>query len=125
MAAAWRNATLCRELTLTYGANVNAVNATRWTPLMYAAHHGHVPTCVLLLTLGADAAARSRNGYTAAQWALRVGNPAAAAAIGAWLAARAFAQGTRHARRTHVKQHWTDSKLFDVNLIAEITAYVV
>jgi ankyrin repeat protein len=85
--------------------------------------------CTLLLNANADAAAKDNQGRTALQLAVVRNRTHAADGIRAWLkgrdAALAFMRGTRHARISHKKKYWTDSKLFDMHLIGEITAYIV
>jgi hypothetical protein len=44
------------------GANVNAVNAAGWTPLMYAVQYGCIPCIELMLNNGADRSAKNGKG---------------------------------------------------------------
>jgi hypothetical protein len=124
---------LCRAA-LDRGARVNATDDRDETPLMRAACHGRAHMCTFLLDYGkADVALRNVERRTAHELAREHGHTHAARAIRAWqtssAAAFAFACGTRHARydtaHTHTAaDHWTNSKLFDVHLIDEITAFV-
>lgn len=57
---------------LTHGAMRNAADASRYTPLMYAAEHGSLPCVVYLLSVGADTTVRSKAmshvAYELAAW---------------------------------------------------------
>jgi ankyrin repeat protein len=120
---------ICRTLVEEYGADVHAVDNSGRTCLMMTAQDSEsVHACTYLLNAGANAGAVNNEGLTALQFAINWENADGVAAIRAWLkdrnAARAFARGTMHARRTHKQTYWTDSKLFDKHLIGEITAFV-
>jgi hypothetical protein len=97
----------------------------------------------MLLNAGANVDACTKGGDTALDLAFGRASDAASMAIHRWTrssdAAAAFARGTMHARyyRCHEKTthgggeektscayNWTDSRLFDEHLIAEITSYV-
>ena len=47
------------------GADVNAVDDLQETPLHCAAYYGRASVCTTLLALGADPAAKDKDGYTA------------------------------------------------------------
>jgi ankyrin repeat protein len=121
------NVALCRLFVESHGADVNSQSYYYTSPLMNAAQYGHGAVCTYLLNSKANAAARDNGGLTALRNASDSSSDAVAA-IRAWLkdreAAHAFARGTRHARRTLKQDDWTDSKLFDINLVDEITAFV-
>jgi hypothetical protein len=101
----------------------------RKTALMTAAWNGKADVCAYLLRAKANVDAKDEYGETALTIATHEANTAdAVSVLRAWLkdraAARAFARGTMHARHAHKKGDWTDSKLFDKNIIGEITAFV-
>jgi ankyrin repeat protein len=52
------------ELLIAEGADVNARDNYKWTPLNYAAHGGHKEIAELLITAGADVNARDKDGKT-------------------------------------------------------------
>lgn len=54
------------------GADINARNAMRYTPLMMAAEDGNQEVCEFLINNGADIYARNREGWTALMWAALV-----------------------------------------------------
>jgi ankyrin repeat protein len=120
---------LCRKL-LSLGADANAVHPSLYgcSPLLNAASHSSGAVCVLLLNAKADVDATDAQSKTALQRAQTHGKSECVDAISGWLknraAAHAFARGMRHARNTYQKGCWTSHRLFDVHLIAEITAFV-
>jgi ankyrin repeat protein len=134
---AWLRRPRIAALLVARKADVNAADARQQTPLMQAAKHGYfADMCVLLLEAGADVTLRNAKQHTAAHCAMRNNKSGTASQLQAWparrarllrnrAAAKAFARLQRRARKAHVHGHWTDSKLFDVNLLAEITAFVV
>ena len=67
------------QMLLDAGANVNASESRKLTPLMLAVANDHQDPAVirLLLARGADPTLKSEVGATAANWATRVGAPAA------------------------------------------------
>jgi ankyrin repeat protein len=103
----------------TYGAR---------TPLISASISGHPGACKLLLEAHANVAAKDATGKDALYWARKLDHGETAVALRKYdvnrKAAAAFTRGTVHARRTHKRGDWTDSKLFDKHLIALITSYV-
>jgi ankyrin repeat protein len=52
------------ELLIAEGADVNARDNYKWTPLNYAAHGGHKEIVELLIAAGADVNARDKDGKT-------------------------------------------------------------
>lgn len=78
MAAAFGPLELIQML-LDAGANVNAIESRKLTPLMLAVASDHQDPAVirLLLARGADSTLKSALGATAANWATKVGAPAA------------------------------------------------
>lgn len=59
------------RLLVTGGANVNVVDRAGMTPLMLVAAYAQSPGCVrLLLAHGANAAPKTKNGWSALRWAL-------------------------------------------------------
>lgn len=60
------------------GADPNLATPDDWSPLMSAAAAGNLLGVELLLTRGADATRRNKNGKTAADWARERGYPAIA-----------------------------------------------
>jgi ankyrin repeat protein len=121
------NVPLCRAM-LAHNADVDAVTINKHTPLFRAAVFNGANACTFLLNAGANVDAVNCHDVTALEFAISHDSTDSAAAIQSWLkdrdAARAFARGTMHARRTHKKGDWTDSKLFDKHLIGEIIAFV-
>jgi ankyrin repeat protein len=103
---------------------VNSRDAYRNTPLHMAAMAGHTDTVQLLLELGADTAALDKYGETAAYYAVERRNTQCARAIRNF-SALTFARLTRRQRDAHVPGSWTDSMLFDINLVGEITAFLI
>ncbi len=61
------------QLLLEYGAEPNAVNKCRYTPLHWAAKHGHFESVQLLLAKGADRSQANANGDTPLDLAIRWG----------------------------------------------------
>ena len=57
------------RLFVAHGANVNEPGTEWKTPLMHAAANGNQGLCNILLSYGADPAARDMVGRTAADWA--------------------------------------------------------
>jgi hypothetical protein len=124
---------MCETL-LQRGADIDAVISVwcntggEWTALTVASVYGYPPRCTFLLNAGARVDAVCSLGKTALQHAKTHGKKECVDAIRAWLkdrdAAVAFAHGTMHARRAHKRGDWTNSKLFDKNLIGEITGFV-
>jgi hypothetical protein len=117
------------ELLLAAKASVHARTSIRGnTPLFHAAVFGLSHLCTLLLNANSDVTAKNETGHTALEAALLRERPDAVAAIRQWVkdrdAARAFARGMRHAYNTRKTSSWADSKLFDINLVDEITAFV-
>jgi hypothetical protein len=115
------NASLCNELLLR-GADIESKTRYGSTPLNLAIYSRMSSMVTRLLNAGAKK-------DNALEYAIIEGRKTCADAIYAWLkdrdAAAAFARVTMDARRTtHKKGVWTDSMLFDKNLIAEITAFV-
>jgi hypothetical protein len=126
-AALCGNVPLCRAM-LAHNADIDAVTTYKQTPLFKAAFYNRANACTFLLNAGANVDAVDSYDDTALQYAIRYDRTDSVAAIQSWLkdrdAARAFARGTMHARRTHKEDDWTDSKLFDKHLVGEITAFV-
>jgi ankyrin repeat protein len=52
------------ELLLASGAEINAMDFSKWTPLHWAAQKGHKEEAELLLANKADVNARAKNGWT-------------------------------------------------------------
>ncbi|GIX74655.1 hypothetical protein CEXT_141601 [Caerostris extrusa] len=50
----YKNKVDCAEILLKYGANINALNQNRRTPLHYSCFNGSVLCTALLLEMGAD-----------------------------------------------------------------------
>jgi hypothetical protein len=134
-------ATFCRKLLVLHADIdiVNAVTSRGWSALMTAACEGDAKFCRLMLDAGADVDAvvaptgvdhwTDEPGRTAEHIAIQYKRSDAFDAIQSWRTQRdavaAFASGTTHARYAHKHGHWTDSKLFDINLVAEITAFLI
>ena len=66
---------------LEHHAYIDAESPNRTTPLMMAARMKHPPTVRLLLQEGADPTPRNQSGMSAADYALRAGNPALSASL--------------------------------------------
>jgi hypothetical protein len=111
-----------------HGADIEAIDQHNETPLMYSVTYDNAVVAQFLLNATANVDVKDEYDRTALQQAQDNKKPFAAAAILSWLkdrdAARAFTRGTMHARRSHKKHDWTDSKLFDKHLIGLITAFV-
>ena len=59
---------------LEVGADVNARENNKWTPLHYAAYYGHKVVAELLITEGADVNAKSDDGWTPLHDATSIGH---------------------------------------------------
>lgn len=57
------------------GTDVDATDASGWTPLFWAVRNRHVKAVAELITLGADINAEARNGQTAIYVAVKAGSP--------------------------------------------------
>ncbi|CAE7518337.1 INVS [Symbiodinium natans] len=68
MAASAGDLDRCREL-LTEGAEVNAADVFKRTPLINAVVSGHAPVVQLLVAARADTALADRSGWSALHWA--------------------------------------------------------
>lgn len=79
-AAAGRHLAISRLL-VERGADVDAVQRDSFTPLMAAAQHGDEELVELLLSAGADPAARTDGGTSAADLAADAGHPGLAARL--------------------------------------------
>lgn len=71
------------DLLLRHGADVNAVDANRWTPLNLAAHAGHMDLVRRLLAAGADSAIPNQGGQTPLASARQQGHQEIAALLSA------------------------------------------
>ena len=58
------------ELLIAKGADVNAKDSARWTPLLHAADEGHKEVAELLIAKGADVNAKMLDGRTPLDWAV-------------------------------------------------------
>lgn len=65
LTAAKKGDTKKAQRLITKGADVDARDELRWTPLMYAAYNGHRKTADMLLSLGALVDARNNVQWTA------------------------------------------------------------
>jgi hypothetical protein len=127
VAARKGNLEMCRLLVEAYGADIDAEDAYEtMSPLVHAAFAKNHDTCILLLNMNADVDRKKNSRRETSldvleRWQIHT-------PIYAWLkdrdAARAFARLMHHARNTHKKNCCTDSMLFDINLVAEITSFV-
>ncbi len=59
---------------LEVGADVNARENNKWTPLHYAAYYGHKAAVELLIAKGADVNAKSDDGWTSLHDATSIGH---------------------------------------------------
>jgi hypothetical protein len=130
-------AAIC-SLLIKHKANPNALRRSGIPPLHQAAFGLHAEACASLLQHRANAYAADCAGRTALQRCResqvasfdKVKQEQRRAATARVLihvmnrAARAFALQTRCARAQHIASHWTDSPLFDSNLVSEITQYI-
>jgi uncharacterized protein len=71
------------EALLKAGADVNALEGTHSTALMYAAYYGHLDAVELLIQQGAELNVRDNGGHTALYWAERTKMPEVTALISA------------------------------------------
>jgi ankyrin repeat protein len=124
------------SLLLAAGADVNAMSATHQRPIVAVAiAECHEELVELLLRSHADVHAIGASGKTVLQYALEAEvattyrdplSPRITALILRAMnsAGQAFAAQARAARQQHIDKHWTDHRLFDINLVEEITQYV-
>jgi ankyrin repeat protein len=115
---------LCKRL-LAVRADANA-SSKGVTALMFAASRDSVLCVNALIMAGADMHAVDKHKRSALTRALLHENTLAATLLKRRMNRAALAFVAQHVamRRAMVPQHWTDSKLFDVHLLREITSYV-
>lgn len=85
------------EVLQKHGAKVNAVDTLGQTALHRAALAGHIQTCKLLLSFGADPSVVSLQGFTAAQ----MGNEAVQQILNGTVAAASLTLPRRESEHTH------------------------
>jgi hypothetical protein len=117
---------------LAAGADVNAMSASHEMPIVAEAMRNRLKDVTeLLLRSRADVHAIGTSGKTVLQYAFETEalpgmSPRITALVLATMngAGRAFAAQARAARAQYVDKHWTNHRLFDINLVDEITQYV-